>query len=358
MPARPLTFPPSRRKRIWITLATCGVLVVIAGVVAVAGQSRHPDARYHNGVIELGHDRYRYLVYVPASYRRAAKAVPLLVVLHGCTMTAGQQASASGYAPIAQRLRLIVLYPDVDAVDQTYGRCWKAIWNPAGDGRHRGDAGAIAAMTKAVIHAWRIDPARVYVIGISAGAYESSVLGATYPDLFAAIGIHSGAAYGGGQPPCLPTRESSASTITMAREALAAMGSRARVMPVIVFHGDQDPVIPYRCGQQALRQWLDTDNLILGRGHLQALPLTPASVERNTAHRRRYTVASYVNQQDCTVAQLWTIHGMGHAWSGGSSDPSVARFTYPDGPSAAAASISFFLHWSLHSRSGHCTSQK
>lgn len=356
--ARPITLPSLRRKHVWVMLAVCGVLLAVAGVVALVREGQRSEARYHSGVLEIVHDRYHYLVYVPSSYRSAVKPVPLLVVLHGCTMTAEQQAIASGYAPIAEKRRLIVLYPDVDAVDQAYGRCWKAIWNPAGESRHRGDAAAIAAMTAAVIHAWRIDPARVYVIGISAGAYESSVLGATYPDVFAAIGIHSGAAYAGGQPGCLTVDESPASTMTVAHAALATMGSRARVMPVIVFHGDQDHVIPYRCGQQALHQWLETDNLILKRDRLQPLPATPTSVERTTTHRRHYTVASFANRQQCTVAQLWTIHGMGHAWSGGSNDPSVARYTYPDGPSASAASTSFFLHWSLTSPPGQCIAPK
>jgi poly(3-hydroxybutyrate) depolymerase len=120
------------------------------------------------------------------------------------------------------------------------------------------------------------------------------------------------------------------------------------MMPVIVLHGDQDQVIPYRCGEQALRQWLGTDQLVAERQDGSAPPVGPATVRAGVvAGGHTYTVASYPDRQGCTLAQLWTIHGMGHAWSGGSDDPSVALYTDPRGPSAAAASSSFFLQWKL-----------
>jgi len=96
-------------------------------------------------------------------------------------------------------------------------------------------------MTRAVMRRWHTDPGRVYAIGISAGGFETAILGAYYPDLYAAIGIHSGAPYRGAEPGCFPASESSADTNTLAGDALAAMGARARVMPVIVIHGDADP---------------------------------------------------------------------------------------------------------------------
>ena len=144
-------------------------------------------------------------------------------------------------------------------------------------------------MTRAVMARWRIDRTRVYVIGISAGAFETSILGADYPDLYAAIGIHSGAAYMGGQPVCVAANQSPADTDALARAALAAMGARARVMPVIVFHGDDDHTIPYRCGHQTLAQWLRTDDLILEqarRSSLRSTPTMQAVVRRTRLHGR------------------------------------------------------------------------
>ena len=262
---------------------------------------------------------------------------------------------ASEFNAIAERHRFIVLYPDVDASDVGYGRCWKGIWEPAAEGRGRGDAGAIAEMTTAVIARWRVDRSRVYAIGISAGAFETPILAVDYADLYAAIGIHSGAAYGGGQAGCLAPSEAPTDTNTLARAAFAAMGAHVRVMPVIVFHGDHDQTIPYRCGQQALAQWLTTDNLILAQKRRAALPLTPTTVSRaDVPGGHAYTVDSYADTAGCVVAQLWTVDGMGHFWSGGSAASSSARFSDPRGPSASAASSAFFSNWRLSGQTPRC----
>jgi poly(3-hydroxybutyrate) depolymerase len=210
-------------------------------------------------------------------------------------------------------------------------------------------------MTRAVMARWQINRARVYVIGISAGAFETAILGADYPDLYAAIGIHSGAAYLGGAQGCLAENESPTETEVLARAALAAMGVRARVVPVIVFHGDQDGRIPSRCGRQALRQWLGTDSLVLQRERRAALPRTPTGVSRATVPGgHAYTVLSYADRSGCVVAQFWTVHGMGHYWSGGSADAASARYSDPRGPSAAAASWAFFSRWRISGPTGPC----
>ncbi len=336
----------------------CGLVLAWAVAVVGGGGHRAPWVGYHRAQLEVGGDSYPYLVFVPASYRAGLK-VPLVVVLHGCSTTAGQQAVASGYAQVADQRRFIVLYPDVDAADLTNGGCWKGIWDPQAEGRGRGDAGAIAAMTRTVVGRWSIDPSRVYVIGISAGGFESSILGASYPDVYAAIGIHSGAAYMAGRPGCPDEGASSTSTVALARRALSAMAARARVMPVIVFHGDQDEVVPYRCGEQALHQWLDTDNLVLQReGRVPVLGRRASVSKGAVAGGRTYAVASYANGQRCIVAQFWTIHGMRHAWSGGSSDPSISTYVDPRGPSAAGASASFFSRWRLSGAVGPCARRR
>jgi poly(3-hydroxybutyrate) depolymerase len=230
-------------------------------------------------------------VFVPAGYRAASK-VPLVVVLQGCSTT--------------EQRRFIVLCPDVDPADLAHGGCWKGIWDPGAEGRGRGDAGAVAAMTRTVVGTWRIDPGRVYVIGISAGAFESSIPGAGYPDVDAAIGIHSGAAYMGGELGCLADGVSPSGTAAPARAALGAMASHARVMPVIVFHGDQDEVVPYRCGEQTLHQWLDTDNLVLERDHRVAVLGRRAAVRKGVVARgRTYAVVSYPDVQGSVAAQFW-----------------------------------------------------
>src|ERR1035437_10314363 len=136
--------------------------------------------------------------------------------------------------------------------------------------------------------------------------------------------------------------------------ALAALGPPARVMPVIRFHGDEDNTIPYRCGQQTLAQWLRTDDLILQHERRASLPSTPTISQAVVPGGRAYTVASYTERLGCPAAQLWTIHGMGHYWSGGSADPASARYTDPRGPSATASSWAFFSRWRLSGRLGPC----
>lgn len=344
-----------RRIVVIAALAACGAaLGVVVGLAVTSSSSAPAAGRYQHVRVSVGGDVYQYAVYVPSS-RRARSPVPLVVVLHGCTTTADQQAAASQYNMLAEQRRFVVLYPDVDAADEAHGRCWKGIWDPGLERRGHGDAGAIAEMTSAVITRWHIDRARVYVIGISAGAFETAILGATYPDVYAAIGIHSGAAYGGGEQGCLAENEVPTPTGTLARAALVAMGARARVMPVIVIHGDRDDTIPYRCGQQALRQWLSTDNLILKHHGRSKLSRTPTGVSRAiAAGGHAYSVLSYADRSGCVIAQLWTIHEMGHYWSGGSSNPASARYVDPRGPSAAAASWAFFSRWRRPGPVGPC----
>lgn len=133
------------------------------------------------------------------------------------------------------------------------------------------------------------------------------------------------------------------------------MGSHAGVMPVIVFHGDRDGTIPYRCGQQALAQWLATDDLVLQREHGAPLPSIPTDSSRpGVAGEHAYDVLSYAEMSGCPIAQLWTIHGMGHYWSGGSADPASARYSDPLGPNASAASWAFFSHWQRSGRTAMC----
>jgi len=365
-----------RHRPLWIAVAAAcgaaaGVAAVIAATVApppLSVPSPSPSLSFplsfppggergyqHGSVSERG-DVYPYAVYVPSSLRTGS-AAPLMVVLHGCDTTADQMAAASQYDALAERDRFIVLYPDTDTLDaSTYGRCWRGIWEPDLEGRGVGDAAAIADMTRAVLGRWHADPGRVYAIGISAGGFETAILAAYYPDLYAAIGIHSGAPYTGPELGCFPGGADTADTARLAGDALDAMGPRARVMPVIVIHGDADPGVPYRCGRQAMAQWLGVDNVVLQRGHRPGVAGTPAgSRDAVVPEGHRYTVQSYADGSGCVVAQLWTVHGMGHYWSGGSAAPASARYSDPRGPSAAAASWAFFSRWGLSGPLGPCS---
>ncbi len=331
-----------------VLLATAAAIT--PALVGATPPQRSSGLRY--GHVSVRGDPYTFALYVPSASGVSAAAA-LVVVLHGCNATDSAQARATGYDQLAERYRFVVLYPDVDAADARAGRCWKALWDPGAEGRGHGDAGAIAAMTRAVMTRRRIDRRRVYAIGMSSGGFEASVLGADYPDLYTAIGIHSGAAYMGAKGSCFSRAPSAAATRALALEALRAMGRRARVMPVVIFHGGSDRTIPYRCGRQALAQWLATDDLVLHR-----LRIARPAGSRITASEgavsggHTYTVRSIALARGCTVLQLWTIHDMRHYWSGGSADPLSARYTDPRGPSATAASWAFFSPLRLSARVG------
>jgi poly(hydroxyalkanoate) depolymerase family esterase len=289
-------------------------------------------------------DIYKYSLYIPSTYRPSA-AAPLVVLLHGCNTTADLRAASSQFDQVAEQNGVIALYPDGDTIDRTLNKeCWRAADLPAGETRGHGDAGAIAGMTHAVMAAWHIDPQRVYAMGMSSGGFETSMLGADYPDLYAAIGVFSGAAYDRGPVGCLGTWIPAADTTSLAEKASAQMGPRQRVVPAISFHGDADKTVPYQCGRQALEQWRQTDNSALTARGLVPIAQQPTEVTNaTTPSGQAYTVENYDRGAgDCLALQFWTVHGMGHQWSGGSSDPAYATMTDPDGPDASQASWRFF----------------
>jgi poly(hydroxyalkanoate) depolymerase family esterase len=315
-------------------------VLVLALVLAGCGQHSAPRSLVHGHVTVDGRT-YSYAVHVPAGLTAGQ---PLLVVLHGCRTTADQQAAVSRYSP-----QLLVLYPDVDAADARASNCWRAAWTPQSERRGRGDAGAIAAMTRMAIRRFAADRNRVYVIGMSAGGFETSILGAAYPDLFAAIAIHSGVAYM--DTTCPATGDQQETIAALAGAALVAMGPRARVVPTLVIHGDRDNSVSYACGLEALAQWIETNDSVLVGAHRPPLPDVPRIRLDTVPHGHGYTVADYPDAAGCPVAELVTVDGMGHAWSGGSSAKRLRRYSDPRGPSAAALSWAFFSRWR---RGGEC----
>jgi poly(hydroxyalkanoate) depolymerase family esterase len=329
--------------------AFAGLAVLLAIAVACAAPAAASAAPYSlgpgmwsYGTYDSSGDPYGYAMYVPSTYTPGS-AVPLVVAIHGCGMSPDDMALATGWNDLAEQHDFIVLYPDVDAADTAHQGCWKGYWDPGAEGRGSGDAAAIAGLTRTVMATWKVDPQRVYAIGLSSGAMEASILGASYPDLYAAIGIHSGTAYMGSTTGCFYGSDAPIDdTDTLASDAYAEMGPRARVVPVIVFHGDADESVEYRCGQQALTQALDTDNLVLGGENLPSISTQPADVVNGAVSGGlSYTVNSYAGASGC-VAQFWTIHGLGHLWSGGPADYAYVGENDPDGPDAASAAWAFF----------------
>jgi poly(hydroxyalkanoate) depolymerase family esterase len=315
--------------------ALTAALVAASASAAVAGPAQ---AQAGAGTVEA-HDfgASHYVLYTPSSYD-ASRPAPLVVMIHGCNTTAEQQMHANAAHALADREGFVILYPDNDD-DLHPAQCWR-FYSPLEWRRDSSDVAAIAGMTRTVMAARAIDPERVYAIGMSSGAFTASNLGPAYPDLYAAIGVMAGSAYS--DFTCVGTglgRDVS----DLARGAHAAMGPRARVLPFIVLHGDADAGIPPRCGERAVQQALRTANLAAGSRQDGPIALAPASTRSTTKPGgRAYDVRTYADPDGCVVGEHWIVHGMGHFWSGGTTDPRYAGFTDPTGPSASDAAWAFF----------------
>lgn len=338
-----------------LALALGCALVSVASTTATATASGGPAPgtttvrTYGSG---LG--TYSYRVYTPRGWTPRAH-LPVYVMVHGCQTTAAQQERANLLDPLANKKHFVVVYPDVNPIEAAQPGPTKNCWqfpSPLDWLRGAGDTAAVAGITRRVVADWRADAHRVYVMGMSAGAFLSADLAATYPDLYAASGENAGGAYADGT--CLVQSVVALPAPLSATLARSAMGRRARVVPRIVIGGDADQGIPPACADKALEQSLRTNNLVLSGKQTAPISLTPASVAAGQVpHGRRYTVADY-RYRGCLIGQRILVHGMNHFWSGGSDDPALAGFTDPTGPSAAKASWNFFSRFTLGNTAHSC----
>ncbi|HEU4454561.1 MAG TPA: PHB depolymerase family esterase, partial [Longimicrobium sp.] len=253
----------------------------------------------------------------------ASKPAPLVVMLHGCTQDPEDFARGSRFNQAAADSGVIVAYPEQTSAQQVQ-KCW-TWYDPAHQGRG-GEPAIIAAITREVMAKHAVDPARVYVGGVSAGGAMAVNVAASYPELYAAAGAHSGTAYraAGNVMQALQVMKQGPAGIQPSVAALrSAMGEGARVPPLIVFHGKADAVVGVANGEILAEQWAGA----LGHteGAAYAPPLDPYAVTRTL----------WGND-----VESWIVADLGHAWSGGSPE---GTFTDPRGPDATREMLRFFL---------------
>ncbi|MDQ2884899.1 MAG: PHB depolymerase family esterase [Chloroflexota bacterium] len=282
-----------------------------------------------------------YFVYTPTHYQ-AGTAVPLLVMLHGCTQTAPDFANSTDMNQLAEQHNFIVVYPQQTALYNT-ALCWNW-YDPANQVRGGGEAAIIAGIVQSIeqdtAH-WTIDTRHIYVEGLSAGGALAVTLGAVYPDIFAAIGVHAGCEYQAATTPAGFVQVASTggpSPVKQGKLAYAAMGSRARVVPTIVFQGSNDPIINVVNGDQVVQQWMQTDQLASHHTYTPSFSSPSSTTHGQVAGGLAYTVARWQDHNGREIQEYWKIAGMGHAWSGGSGP-----FGNPFGPDASQASYTFFM---------------
>ncbi len=284
-----------------------------------------------------------YFVYTPESYHIGAP-VPLFVMLHGCTQTALDFASGISMNQAAEQHGFIVMYPQ-QTINFNQNRCWNWFLH-SNQQRGSGEPASIVGMIQemqASAAMWNIDPHRIYVAGLSAGAAMSVILGATYPDVFAAIGVHSGLEYQAATAlaqAAKAMRRAGPDPLQQGSAAYAEMGSQRRIVPVIVFHGMADKVVAPMNGDQVVQQWMHTNFLTSDKTY-SADYHQPSSISTGKVKEGySYLTALWNDQSGKTVQAYWKIDGMGHAWSGGNP---AASYTDPRGPDATSAIYRFFM---------------
>ena len=311
-----------RRLRMLLVILAVAALALPSPALGEGGSfTRHT---YPNG----NHTR-DYLLYVPAG---AGAGSPVLVYLHGCSQTAADAAVGTRFNRLADERGFIVVYPEqLTTPNQAQGNgigCWN--WfRPDHQMRDAGEPATLAGITRTVVDTYGADPRRVYVHGASAGADMAVVMGATYPDVYAAVGALAGCPYAS----CLDATGGL---------AYVAMGPRARTVPVFIGQGTHDTTNPMPAGAMLVEQWLGSNDLAddgLTNGSDPRLADSSESHDAAEGNGYAYTVDHYVDAHGCALLDYVLVTGLGHAYPSG--DP-AGSFTDPRGPDATAAAWDFF----------------
>lgn len=323
------------RSTLLIMTTLCGCAAAAAPADARAQTAAAAPGRVLEAVHEGPEGARPYRLYLPAGHD-AATARPLLVMLHGCTQNPGDLARGTRADALAEEHGFLVLYPQQTAEHHPQ-KCWNWFL-PAHQERGGGEPAILAGMIRAVAAEHGADPARIYLAGISAGGSMVSILGAAYPELFAGLAVHSALAYRAARDlgtALAAMREGGPDPDEQGRRVLKAMGERARALPVIVFHGREDPVVRAVNGEQTAAQWAAAN--VLADPSLGALS---ADTTRGEAGGRGYERVAYRATDGRTLLERWIVDGLAHAWSGGSAEGS---WTDPLGPDAMREMVRFFL---------------
>ncbi|WP_298829875.1 PHB depolymerase family esterase [uncultured Piscinibacter sp.] len=296
------------------------------------------EARQWRGSVEtheFGNDAGRriYKVYVPAGTCDAPRAT--VVMLHGCTQSADDFAAGTQMNRLADEHGFLVVYPEQPA-QANASKCWN--WfQPQDQRRGTGEPALIAGIVTEVVQRQGGDPRRVFVAGLSAGAAMAVVLGQTYPELFAGVGAHSGLPYGSAHdlPSALAAMKGGRSGMPGLKGAGTPQGKASQAVPVIVFHGDRDHTVRPTNGAGIAQQARDAHAAQRPGADLQV------STQSGVAPGgRRFSRTVHADREGRARIESWTLHGAGHAWSGGHASGS---YTDGSGPDASAEMVRFFL---------------
>lgn len=321
------------RFRLRAAVAASALLApVLAALPATPAHAVLPGT-YISGSYTNAYGTRTWTGYVPSTYR-AGTAVPLVVGLHGCTQQGDNLRQLTRLDQSAEANGYIVVFPNQSGFANG-SLCWNWFLT-SNQSRGRGEPSIIAGITNQIKSSYTVDSHRTFVLGVSAGAAMSVIMGATYPDIYAAIGSGAGCEYGG--YPC--GSSGGPDPVTQGQKAYQAMGTYHRVVPVIAFQGSADTTVYPINGTQLVQQWISTDDYADDGSHNGSVPTTVNSTTDGVSPGgETYTVSHYVDNGGGNLIDYWYVNGMGHAWGGGCT---CQAFADPNGPDETAAMWSFF----------------
>lgn len=282
---------------------------------------RTPAGTFLNHRFSCDAGEMHYKLFIPSGL---CEAPPLIVMLHGCTQSPDDFARGTRMNALAQEHGYVVAYP-AQSQSKNASKCWN--WFRSQDQqRGQGEPALIAALTRHLAKVHGLDERRLYAAGLSAGGAMAAVLGSAYPDVFAAIGVHSGLPFGVAHdlPSAFAAMKQGASTPPTGARTL-------NPVPAIVFHGDRDTTVDPYNGEAVIAQCIGT---------VSESDAVRATVERGSVPGgRTYTRRIFKKLDGSVTAEQWVVHGAAHAWFGG--DP-AGSYTDPSGPDASKHMLRFF----------------
>ena len=267
-----------------------------------------------------------YALYLPAA-PATTDGMPVVVMLHGCKQTAESFAAGTRMCRVAERAGFAVLFPEQAKTAHSH-RCWN--WH--GDASES-EAPAIASLVDAVVRERGFDRDRIYLAGMSAGAGLAAQLSLAYPELFAAVGLHSGPAIA---PPLSTMAAMSVMRRGLRDDPIRIVDARVDLraypgMPALVVHGGLDTVVDERNAVQLGSAFARLNRLVDEHGELRV-------GEQQTYTHDDADYTDYL-RGGRLIVRVCIVRRLAHAWSGG--DPHEA-FHSATGPDATAMFWNFF----------------
>ncbi|MDR6446877.1 extracellular catalytic domain type 1 short-chain-length polyhydroxyalkanoate depolymerase [Paraburkholderia sp. 22099] len=272
----------------------------------------------------------QYGLYIPSGH--ALEAMPLVVMLHGCTQSIDEFAAGTRMNVLADRFGFAVVYPEQSKHAHSH-RCWH--WYDSSDSAGGAETRAVVSLVDALVAEHGFDSERVYVAGISAGAGLTALLAINYPERFAAVALHSGPAFG----------EAHSGITAMDVMRRGARGEPAELvdeiadvkqypgMPALIIHGDADHVVAPVNAEQLAVQFLRLNRIVDESGARK-------SGDIREERKGGMVMRDYV-RGGRRVVRLCRVQGLAHAWSGGDD---ALPFHSAKGPDASALVWEFFRH--------------